>query len=115
MALVHMAFYASFVTFPEKYGARFASDKNMEAFVHFWRVIGYYMGMDDRFNLAKDWPIAKLRSFLIELGMHLVVPSIICIDHISLTMARAVCQAGNASYPVVVYTQAIGEEARGVV
>ena len=108
MAFVHMAFFASFVTFPSQYGARFATNADLEAFVHFWRVIGYFMGIDDRFNLAKDWPIAKLREFFIEIGMHIVFPALIFIDNTSVAMSKAVCQAANVPFVMAVFKQAAG-------
>lgn len=42
------------------------SRKNFEAFVHFWRVIGYMIGIEDRFNLCTDsWETTKPRLELI--------------------------------------------------
>ena len=48
MALVQFAFFASFVFAPRTFGGRFCSDKQLMDFVHFWRVVGHYMGVEDR-------------------------------------------------------------------
>lgn len=38
------------------------SDEDLEAFIHFWRVIGYMIGIDDRYNLCTDsWATTKPR------------------------------------------------------
>lgn len=38
-----------------------------EAFIHFWRVIGYLVGIEDRFNLCTDsWKTSKGRIELVK-------------------------------------------------
>ena len=48
MAMVQLAFFGSFVTFPKAWGGRFASEDDLLSLVHFWRVMGYYMGIKDK-------------------------------------------------------------------
>lgn len=39
-----------------------ATDEDLEAFIHFWRVIGYMIGVDDKYNLCTDsWSSTKPR------------------------------------------------------
>lgn len=53
MALTQFGFMGFIVLKPHKLGVQISS-KDMEAFVHFWRVIGFLIGIDDKFNLCTD-------------------------------------------------------------
>lgn len=38
------------------------TDEDLEAFIHFWRVIGHMIGLDDKYNLCTDsWSTTKPR------------------------------------------------------
>lgn len=108
MAMVLSAFFAAFVAHPEKYGGRHVTDKHLAAFVHFWRVTGYYMGLKDRFNPAKPWPIPRLRGLIRQVGWHVILPSLLAMDLRHTTMARAVCDVAAINYPLAVYKTARG-------
>ncbi len=51
MAMVQLAFFSSFVSYPGAYGSRFCSEEELKDLVYVWRVVGYYLGISDRFAL----------------------------------------------------------------
>lgn len=59
---------------PELLGIQ-TSDEDLEAFIHFWRVIGYMIGLDDKYNLCTDsWSTTKPR--LEAMLSHVYQPSL---------------------------------------
>lgn len=53
MALTQFGFMGFIVLTPHKLGVQ-VSRKDLEAFVHFWRVIGHLIGIQDEYNLCTD-------------------------------------------------------------
>lgn len=53
MALTQFGFMGFITLSPEKLGIQL-SREDLEAFVHYWRVIGHMVGIDERFNLCTD-------------------------------------------------------------
>lgn len=53
MALTQFGFMGFIVLKPDKLGIQL-TNKDLEAFVHFWRVIGHLIGIQDKFNLCTD-------------------------------------------------------------
>lgn len=103
MALVQMAFFASIIVFPRQFGADGCSDKSITSFLHFWRVMGYYLGVEDRFNVAKG-RLEETRNLLRQIGEQLVIPSMLHLNEISVHMAKCVCQGYGVDYPLIVYS-----------
>ncbi|XP_044265639.1 uncharacterized protein LOC123011968 [Tribolium madens] len=54
MALTQFGFMGFALAFREKIGLHDAKDDDLRALVHVWRVIGYVMGIEDRFNICRD-------------------------------------------------------------
>jgi hypothetical protein len=106
MALVQAAFFASFTAFPDDFGAQHATDAELLAFVHVWRVIGYYLGVEDQYNLARLETIGETRALLIELGNEIVIPSFLHLNSISLRMLRSFSEAFNIDYHLAMYRHA---------
>ena len=106
MAMVQAAFFASFTAFPNDFGARHASNEELAAFVHVWRVIGYYLGLKDEYNLARLETIDKTRELLIELGNEFVIPAFLELDSISLHMLKSFSAGFNIDYHIAMYRHA---------
>lgn len=53
MALTQFGFMGFIISCPEKLGIQL-SHEDLEAFVHFWRVIGHMVGIKEHFNLCTD-------------------------------------------------------------
>ena len=102
MALVHIAFFASVVVFPERFGAGQCSDDSFECFIHMWRVIGYYLGVEDRFNAVRS-TLSETRKLLLEIGDELILPSVIKMNTTSIHMAKCVTKAYGIDYHLLVY------------
>lgn len=61
LALTQFGFIGYIMLRPDILGVQ-VSLANYEAFVHFWRVIGHMIGIEDRFNLCTDrWETTKPR------------------------------------------------------
>jgi len=54
MQLVQGAFFGQFVLYPSHYGGKNVSKEELESFLMFWRVNGYYLGIDDAYNAVLD-------------------------------------------------------------
>ncbi|PSN34756.1 hypothetical protein C0J52_22945 [Blattella germanica] len=53
MALTQFGFMGFGVLVPEKLGIH-GSPEEQEGFVHFWRTVGFLLGIEDRFNICKE-------------------------------------------------------------
>uniref|UniRef100_A0A1B6DAA0 ER-bound oxygenase mpaB/mpaB'/Rubber oxygenase catalytic domain-containing protein n=1 Tax=Clastoptera arizonana TaxID=38151 RepID=A0A1B6DAA0_9HEMI len=53
MSLTQFAFFGLIIMYPEKFGASSATKESLESFVHFWRGIGYLLGIGDEFNFCQ--------------------------------------------------------------
>ena len=103
MALVHIAFFASVVVFPERFGAGRCTDESFECFLHMWRVFGYYLGVQDQFNPVKS-TLSETRKLLLEIGEELILPSVINMNATSIHMAKCVTNSYKIDYHLLVYT-----------
>ena len=104
MILVQMAFYFDVVVMPERLGFRHVyklHDRDTEAFLHFWRVCGHFLGFEDRFNVAA-LNVNDCRRLCKDLRNQILLPSLLSIDHVSIHMAKSAC-AGIFDYHVLIY------------
>ncbi|XP_022909735.1 uncharacterized protein [Onthophagus taurus] len=54
MALTQFGFMGFVISETETVGIYNASKQELEGFIHIWRIVGYLMGMEDRFNICRD-------------------------------------------------------------
>lgn len=65
MALTQFGFMGFIALTPHKLGVQITKD-DLEAFVHFWRVLGHMIGIQDKYNLCTDsYKTTQLRLNLI--------------------------------------------------
>ena len=81
-------------------------DEELCSFVHVWRVIGYYLGLKDEYNLARLKNIEDTRDLLIDLGNEFVIPSFLNLDSISLHMLKSISEAFGIDYHLAMYRHA---------
>ena len=62
-----------------------------------------------RYNIATGDRYRDLHSLFHEIGTSLVLPSLLRLDVVSFAMAKTVCRAYGANYPLLVYGQADGK------
>ncbi|KAJ1522147.1 hypothetical protein ONE63_002458 [Megalurothrips usitatus] len=53
MAITQWAFVGPLIQFPDRYGIGNATEEELDGFVHLWEVLGYALGIDDRFNFCQ--------------------------------------------------------------
>ncbi|XP_031327731.1 uncharacterized protein LOC116174460 isoform X2 [Photinus pyralis] len=53
MGITQFGFMGFAILTPEKVGIHNATREELESFIHLWRVIGYIMGADDKYNICK--------------------------------------------------------------
>ncbi|KXJ78460.1 hypothetical protein RP20_CCG004567 [Aedes albopictus] len=74
MVIVQFSFVGYVVLSPRMLGIQYNTE-DMEAFVHFWRVMGYMLGIEDRFNVCTaDLPstrnrMQQVRDLVIQPGL----------------------------------------------
>ena len=114
-----------FVLFFRRFGAGHCSESGFDDFLHVWRVIGYYLGVEDKFNPVKATYhetkgcvfflfLEKKKSnfyvyfyfaeLLWEIGNQIVIPSMLHLDTTAIHMAKCVTRAYNIDYHLSVYT-----------
>ncbi|KAF5308190.1 hypothetical protein FQR65_LT06370 [Abscondita terminalis] len=54
MGITQFGFMGLAILRPEKLGIYHASKDELESFIHLWRVVGYIMGMEDRYNICRE-------------------------------------------------------------
>ena len=108
MALVQAAFFAIVVLFPEHFGAGAVTREDLEDFLHLWRVIGYYLAVEDRFNPVRA-KYEDTRELLMEMLEEITVPSLLSTNRTSLHMAKCVTRAYYVDYHLQVYSHFISK------
>merc|ERR1711963_289085 len=107
MAMVQIAFFASVVVFPQKYGVpESCSIESFDDFLHMWRVIGYYLGVEDKYNPVRE-TISETMSLLWDIGHEIILPSLFSLDGTSIHMGKCVTKAFNADYHLSIYITAL--------
>jgi len=103
MALVQIAFFASIIMFPKRFGAGNCSETSLEDFLYMWKVIGYYLGVKDNFNPVLN-NISETKALLWEIGHQIIIPAMLDLDTISIHMAKCITQAYRLDYHLAVYS-----------
>ncbi|XP_069681356.1 uncharacterized protein [Periplaneta americana] len=74
MVLTQFGFMGFGVLAPEKLGIT-GTPEEQEGFVHFWRTIGYMLGIEDRFNLCKE-TVAETQQLCSEMLEQVFAPAL---------------------------------------
>ncbi|KAK9892288.1 hypothetical protein WA026_019095 [Henosepilachna vigintioctopunctata] len=75
MVLTQFGFMGFAISRSEMVGIHNASKEDLECFIHFWRVIGHIMGIQDRFNLCRT-TLEETRDICDELIEKILRPSL---------------------------------------
>jgi len=54
MAFTQALFMGLVTMYPEKMGVPYYTKTDLEGFIHFWRVIGYMLNIDDKYNICSN-------------------------------------------------------------
>jgi len=87
MTLVQAAFFAAVLVYPEHYGGTNATKKELEGFVHVWRVFGYYMGISEN-NNAAQYSLARTILVGQEVMEKILKPCLLHVNSQSMIMAQ---------------------------
>lgn len=101
MAMMQFAFMG-LITLKSKLLGITTTNEYLESMIHFWRTIGYLMGMNDKYNLCTDsWETTKPR---LEILLHkLYEPYLKTLDEEFLSLARNVISALRCSNPFLTF------------
>ncbi|KZS17092.1 uncharacterized protein LOC116922918 [Daphnia magna] len=101
MADSQFAFVGVLVLFPHKFGATYASDDDLSGFIHFWRCIGYLLGIEDRFNFCDGDNLDLTRDLCRHYLDKMIKPAFKDASAEFEHMARAVAKGATLYYPGV--------------
>ena len=99
MAEIQFHFVGVLILKPHKFGAVYVSDDDLSGFIHFWRCIGYLLGIEDRFNFCHQDDLHFTRQLSRLFLEKLVKPSF---KHVSIEyehMGRAIIQGAKCYQP----------------
>ena len=100
MSGTQFAFMGLPLLYPEKFGMAGASDGELEGFVHFWRCIGWMLGLDDRFNFCQLDNLSDARRWASYFVQQLVLPMLkISLREEYEQMGRVVVLGANNYFP----------------
>ncbi|RXG52507.1 hypothetical protein Avbf_15032 [Armadillidium vulgare] len=102
MALTQYCFIGLIITHPEKLGLWWTSDMEMESFIHFWRGIGWLLGIEDDYNLCNG-TYKEVRALCLEIESKLVMPNLIEPNAGSYTTSDTFMRGINKLIPVFSY------------
>ena len=103
MCLVLLAFFGTFVIYPEMFGYVNPSDDELVSFIHFWRVAGFYLGLEDRFNPCDVNSPEEARSLLMEFANHVVLPASLNMNKTSIHMGKSVAKGFGGDFHILWY------------
>jgi len=89
IAMGQYAFFGHLVICPELYGC---SNEDMKPYMHVWRTIAHYFGIEESANLVK-MEANKTLSLLQDVIDFMVIPGVLHLDHIGLTYGKTLAQA----------------------
>jgi len=88
MIFTQWAFIGLMVTHPKKMGCHYGTEEEFDAIIHFWRAIGYLLGIDDKYNICKG-SLEEVRNLFQEFEQSILVPHLSLVDKNYEVMARA--------------------------
>ncbi|KAK3877770.1 hypothetical protein Pcinc_017540 [Petrolisthes cinctipes] len=75
MSLTQYSFMGLLLAHPEKIGAASATEEDFEGLVHFWRGLGWLLGIEDKFNFCRG-TVQETRALSIEAEKFLGIPAL---------------------------------------
>lgn len=77
MVVTQFGFMGYILTKPRLVGIYNDSKESVEGFIHVWRVVGYLLGIEDRFNLCNSDTIEETREYCNEIVKQILAPKLI--------------------------------------
>ena len=108
MAIVQAAFVRSLVLYPKSFGIRDATEGDMEAYLHTWRVLGYYLGIGDSYNICQFGELKEGLSLLKEFEAEFSVPIFLHMTRESIHMSSAASGTDKFDFHLAFYMNCYG-------
>lgn len=89
MFLVQCAFFGGPFLYPDWYGCSSASEEDLLGFLHVWRVMGYYLGIQDKHNGAQ-FDVATTRRLGYEVLERIIKPCCLHIDQQTIHLGQQI-------------------------
>ncbi|XP_076313707.1 uncharacterized protein LOC143226531 isoform X1 [Tachypleus tridentatus] len=102
MVLTQFSFIGLIIMFPRLLGI-YCSREDIECFIHFWRGVGYQLGIDDRFNICSG-SVEETEAFCMELTEKVMKPSITSSLPESERMSKDIIRAMSVLIPCLNWT-----------
>ncbi|XP_076365824.1 uncharacterized protein LOC143254540 [Tachypleus tridentatus] len=102
MALTQFSFIGLIVLFPQSLGIH-CSREELESLIHFWRGVGYQLGLDDRFNIC-DGSLKETEAICREIMNAVWKPTIKSPLPESVQMSKDIIQAMSVVVPFLNWT-----------
>jgi len=100
MSGTQFAFIGLIVLYPQKFGLGRATDEELEGFIHFWRCIGFLLGIEDRFNFCRHDNLRETRAWTSDFLELFTKPLMkICVTPEYEHMGRAVALGARTYLP----------------
>ncbi|XP_055539959.1 uncharacterized protein LOC129726839 isoform X4 [Wyeomyia smithii] len=90
MAITQFGFFGYVVTNHAKLGIQY-DEEGMEGIVHFWRTIGYMLGIQDRFNICTD-SVETTKRRMELLNEHVIRPALMAPSDDFIHMSKAMIE-----------------------
>ncbi|XP_050295427.1 uncharacterized protein LOC126735472 [Anthonomus grandis grandis] len=98
MALTQFGFMGYQLVRSKQLGVYYATNEEWQAFIHVWRVIGYLLGIEDRFNICKG-SVAETKAICEKLIERAFIPNINKKDPEFIEMSQYLCRGLWAIQP----------------
>lgn len=102
MSLTQCSFMGLIVAHPYKLGAGGATQEDMAGFIHFWRGIGWLLGIKDKYNFCNG-SVAQVRDLCLEVERLFAIPSLAAADWNYEHMASSLITGMGYSIPCMSY------------
>ncbi|PSN45375.1 hypothetical protein C0J52_07532 [Blattella germanica] len=101
MAFTQFGFVGLFILHPSYFGAHGITDEELDGFIYLWRCIGYFLGMDDKYNFCNgSLEVVKQRSA--DVLQHIAKPSLHMVSRDWEHMARCFSSGSGFTFEVSV-------------
>lgn len=102
MTITQYSFMGLMLAHPHNMGVWWATDKDLEGFVHFWRGIGFLLGIEDKYNFCKG-SVAETKALCLEIEELIVLPELSSADWNQEHMASSLITGINQMMPGLSY------------
>ena len=84
------------------------SSAEFDDFLHMWRVFGYYLGVEDKYNPVRE-TVEETISLLLDIGHQLLIPSILNLDRTGIHMGKVATKGFGADYHLLIYMASLSK------